>query len=61
MAEQTSVDILVNKYHQINRRYADLAKDEQTLGADVAHLTDEEVKEYVERTSRETRPYPQVA
>ena len=61
MPEQTKVDQLVNQYHRINRRYVELAKDEKSLGERVAHLTDEEMAEYVERTSREARPYPQVA
>ena len=61
MPEQTKVDQLVNQYHQINRRYADLSENEKSLGTNVAHLTDEEMKEYVELTSREARPYPQVA
>ena len=61
MPEQTKVDQLVGQYHRINRRYVELAKDEKSLGERVAHLTDEEMAEYVERTSREARPYPQVA
>ena len=52
---------LVNKYHQINRRYDSLSKDEVSLGKEVASLTQEEVKEYVQGTSRETRQYPQRA
>jgi len=61
MPEQTKVDQLVNQYHRINRRYVELAKDEKSLGQRVTYLTDEEMAEYVERTSREARPYPQVA
>ena len=57
----TKVDQLVNQYHQINRRYADLSENEKSLGTNVAHLTDEEMAEYVERTARRPRPYPQVA
>lgn len=52
---------LVNKYHQINRRYDDLSKNEVSLGKEVASLTEEEMKEYVQGTSRETRPSPQRA
>jgi hypothetical protein len=61
MPEQTRVDQVVGQYHRINRRYVELAKDEQSLGTNVAHLTDEEMAEYVEGTSRETRPRPQAA
>ena len=61
MPEQTKVDQLVAQYHRINRRYADIAKSEDSLGANVAHLTEEEMKEYVQGTSREARPYPQTA
>ena len=57
----TVVDQLVNQYHQINRRYESVAKDEKTLGQRVTYLTDEEMAEYVERTTRRPRPYPQVA
>ena len=57
----TVVDQLVNQYHRINRRYVELVKDEKSLGQRVTYLTDEEMAEYVERTSREARPYPQVA
>ena len=61
MPEQSKVDQLVNQYHQINRGYADLAKNEESLGQRVATLTDEEMREYVQGTSREYRPYPQAA
>ena len=59
--EQTRVDLLVSQYHRINRQYADIAKSEESLGENVAHLTEEEMKDYIEGTSRETRPRPQVA
>ena len=57
----TVVDQLVNDYFRINRRYESIAKDEKTLGQRVAYLTDEEMAEYVERTNRVTRTYPQGA
>jgi hypothetical protein len=61
MPEKTKVDHLVDQYHRINRRYADIAKSEESLGANVAHLTEEEMNEYVQGTSRNARPYPQTA
>ena len=61
MPEPTRIDQLVDDYHRINRRYESIAKDEKTLGHRVGLLTDEEMAEYVERTSREARPYPQTA
>ena len=61
MLEESKVDRLVNQYHQINRRYDALTKEENSLGKRVAHLTDEETNEYVKRTSREFRPYLQRA
>jgi len=61
MLFKTKVEQLVNQYHQINRRYGNLSKDEESLGKEVANLTEEEMKEYIQGTSRETRPYPQRA
>ena len=57
----TKVAELVNKYHQINRRYDNISRDEVSLGKEVASLTQEEMKEYVQGTSRETRQSPQRA
>ena len=61
MLFKTNVERLVNQYHQINRRYDNLSRDEKHLGKEVANLTEEEMKEYIQGTSRETRPYPQRA
>ncbi len=61
MLFKTNVERLVNQYHQINRRYDNLSRDEKNLGKEVANLTEEEMKEYIQGTSRETRPYPQRA
>ena len=61
MLFKTNVERLVNQYHQINRRYDNLSRDEKKLGKEVANLTEEEMKEYIQGTSRETRPYPQRA
>ena len=61
MLFKTNVERLVNQYHQINRRYDDLSKIVVSLGKEVASLTKEEMKEYVQGTSRETRQSPQRA
>ena len=61
MLFKTKVERLVNQYHQINRRYDNISRDEVSLGKEVASLTQEEMKEYVQGTSRETRLSPQRA